>query len=46
MGGKVLFETQVINQKEVNTFLEAPQGIYFVNAADEQGVKTVRIIKL
>jgi hypothetical protein len=46
MGGKVLFETQVINQKEVNTFLDAPQGIYFVNAADKHGVKTVRIIKL
>ena len=46
MGGKVLFETQVINQKEVNTFLDAPQGIYFVNASDKHGIKTVRIIKL
>lgn len=46
MGGKVLFETQVINQKEVSTILEAPQGIYFANAADNQGIKTVRIIKL
>jgi hypothetical protein len=46
MGGKVLFKTQVINQKEVSTVLEAPQGIYFANAADNQGVKTVRIIKL
>ena len=46
MGGKLIYSTSIVNQKELATSLEAPKGIYFVNAEDELGVKTVRIIKL
>jgi hypothetical protein len=46
VGGKIIYETQIFNQTAVSTVLSAPQGIYFVNAQDEQGIKTVRIIKI
>jgi len=46
VGGKIIYETRIFNQTEVSTALSAPQGIYFVNAQDEQGIKTVRIIKI
>ncbi len=46
MGGKLIYQTSVMDQKELATSLDAPQGIYFVNAEDAEGIKTVRIIKL
>jgi hypothetical protein len=46
VGGKIIYKTQIFNQTAVSTALSAPQGIYFVNAQDEQGIKTVRIIKI
>jgi len=46
VGGKIIYETHIFNQTTVSTALSAPQGIYFINAQDEQGIKTVRIIKI
>ena len=46
MGGRLVRQSVVNNQKEVSIELSVPQGIYFVNAYNQSGIKTVRIIKL
>lgn len=46
MGGRLVHQTVVNCQKEVSIELSVPQGIYFVNAYNQSGIKTVRIIKL
>ena len=46
MGGKLIKTLVVEQQKEIHTEIQAPQGVYFVNAEDQQGIKTVRLIKL
>jgi hypothetical protein len=46
MGGRSVHQTVVNSQKEVSIELSVPQGIYFVNAYNQSGIKTVRIIKL
>ena len=46
MGGRLVCQSVVNNQKEATIELSVPQGIYFVNAYNQSGIKTVRIIKL
>ena len=46
MSGKLIYETSSNNKKEINININSPKGIYFVNASDQNGIKTVRIIKL
>jgi hypothetical protein len=46
LGGRLVRQTVSNNQKEVSIELGVPQGIYFVNAYNQSGIKTVRIIKL
>ena len=46
MSGKLIYEMSSNNKKEINININSPKGIYFVNASDQNGIKTVRIIKL
>ena len=43
--GKRVFENELFEQKEWVATLNVPKGIYFLNAENTQGIKTIRMVK-
>ncbi|MBM3451746.1 MAG: T9SS type A sorting domain-containing protein [Bacteroidetes bacterium] len=44
--GRLVYETRLSNQKSAEAALVGPGGVYFVHVENQEGIKSVRIIKL